>query len=412
MTRAARPDSSLTVIMIAGTVALALSFGARSIFGVVLAPLSQDMGWPRETFALSLAIQNLVWGLAQPAFGMIADRWGDRRALWLGFGLYLAGMLLSGLATTPLAQHLGAGLLVGMGISGTAFGLVLSVVGRAAPEHRRSQALGLVAALGASGQVLMPLMAQHLVASYGWSAAVLATGAMLAPMALCIPWLKAPKAASAPGAREIALGEALRRAFGHSSYLLLVMGFFVCGFHVAFITTHFPAYVAEVCAAFSFMGREVTPQALGAATIALVGVANVVGTLIAGQLGARYPKPYVLSAIYGLRAVVILAFIALPVSPLSVIVFSLSIGVLWLSTVPLTAGLVAAMFGPRFMATLYGFVFLSHQLGAFAGVWMGGRLYDLYGSYAVVWWVAIGLGVFSAIVHLPIRERAWAAQAA
>lgn len=217
MTRGAHSDSSLTAIMVAGTVVLALSFGARSIFGVVLAPLSADMGWPRETFALSLAIQNLVWGLAQPAFGMIADRWGDRRALWIGFGLYMAGMLMSGLAATPLAQHLGAGLLVGMGVSGTAFGLVLSVVGRAAPEHRRSQALGLVAALGAAGQVLMPLIAQHLVAHYGWSVAVLATGAMLAPMALCIPWLKAPKAASAPGVREIALGEALRRAFGHSS---------------------------------------------------------------------------------------------------------------------------------------------------------------------------------------------------
>lgn len=410
MTRGAHSDSSLTAIMVAGTVVLALSFGARSIFGVVLAPLSADMGWPRETFALSLAIQNLVWGLAQPAFGMIADRWGDRRALWIGFGLYMAGMLMSGLAATPLAQHLGAGLLVGMGVSGTAFGLVLSVVGRAAPEHRRSQALGLVAALGAAGQVLMPLIAQHLVAGYGWSVAVLATGAMLAPMALCIPWLKAPKAASAPGVREIGLGEALRRAFGHSSYMLLVIGFFVCGFHVAFISTHFPAYVAEACAAFSFMGREVTPEALGAATIAIVGVANVVGTLITGQLGARYPKPYVLSAIYALRAVVILVFIALPVTPLNVIVFSLSIGVLWLSTVPLTAGLVAAMFGPKFMATLYGFVFLSHQVGAFAGVWMGGRLYDLYGSYAVVWWVAIALGVFSAVVHLPIRERAWAPQ--
>lgn len=412
MPRAARPDSSLTAIMVAGTVVLALSFGARSIFGVVLAPLSADLGWPRETFALSLAIQNLVWGLAQPAFGMIADRWGDRVALWIGFALYTAGMLMSGLAATPLAQHLGAGLLVGMGVSGTAFGLVLSVVGRAAPEHRRSQALGLVAALGAAGQVLAPLIAQYLAARYGWSVAVLATGAMLAPMALCIPWLKAPKAAAGQGAPEIGLGEAMRRAFGHSSYLLLVMGFFVCGFHVAFITAHFPAYVAEVCAAFSVMGRTVTPEALGAATIAIVGVANVVGTLITGQLGARYPKPYVLSAIYALRAAVILVFVALPVTPLSVIAFSLSIGVLWLSTVPLTAGLVAAMFGPRFMATLYGFVFLSHQVGAFAGVWMGGRLYDLYGSYAVVWWVAIGLGVFSAVVHLPIRERAWAPQPA
>jgi MFS family permease len=402
--------SSMAVIVVAGSVALALSFGARSIFGVVLGPLSADLNWPRETFALSLAAQNLVWGLAQPLFGMLADRWGDRRALWLGFGLYLAGMLVAGIGATPAAQHLGAGLLVGLGVSGTAFGLVLSVVGRAAPENRRSQALGLVSALGASGQVFMPLVAQALVAAYDWRVAVLATGAMLLPIAFCIPFLKAP--AVAPAATDAPMGELLRRAFGHSSYLLLVLGFFVCGFHVAFITVHFPAYVAEVCAPFMLMGSEVTPEALGAATIAIVGAANVVGTFLSGQLGARYPKPYLLSGIYALRAVAILLFITVPPSPLTVILFSLTIGVLWLSTVPLTAGLVATMFGPRVMATLYGFVFLSHQLGSFAGVWMGGRLYDLYGSYDMVWWTGIALGVFSAVVHLPIRDRAWAPAAA
>ncbi len=398
---------ALTVIMVAGTVALALSFGARSMFGLVLEPMSADLGWPRETFAFSLAMQNLVWGLAQPLFGMIADRYGDRRALWIGFVCYVAGMLISGLATTPLGQHLGAGLLVGLGVSGTAFGLVLSVVGRAAPEHRRSQALGLVSALGASGQVFMPLIAQHLVIEFGWREAILAMALLLAPMALCIPRLKAP-APKPGGPAPVPLATAMRRAFGHSSYLLLCLGFFVCGFHVAFITAHFPAYVAEVCSAFTLMGREVSPEALGAATISLVGLANIAGTLLAGRLGARYPKPYILSGIYALRAVVILAFIALPPTPLSVIVFSLSIGVLWLSTVPLTAGLVATMFGPASMATLYGFVFLSHQVGAFAGVWMGGRLYDLYGGYEAVWWLAIALGVMSAVAHLPIRDRAWA----
>jgi MFS family permease len=400
----------MAVIVVAGSLALALSFGARSIFGVVLGPLSADLNWPRETFALSLAAQNLVWGLAQPLFGMLADRWGDRRALWLGFGLYLAGMLVAGLGATPAAQHVGAGLLVGLGVSGTAFGLVLSVVGRAAPEHRRSQALGLVSALGASGQVFMPLVAQALIAAYDWRVAVLATGAMLLPMAFCIPFLKAP--AAAPAATDAPMGELLRRAFGHSSYMLLVLGFFVCGFHVAFIAVHFPAYVAEVCAPFMLMGSEITPEALGAATIAIVGAANVAGTFLSGQLGARYPKPYLLSGIYALRAVAILVFITAPPSPLTVILFSLTIGVLWLSTVPLTAGLVATMFGPRVMATLYGFVFLSHQLGSFAGVWMGGRLYDLYGSYDMVWWTGIALGVFSAVVHLPIRDRAWAPAAA
>jgi predicted MFS family arabinose efflux permease len=407
MSRArATPDAGMTAIIVAGSVALALAFGARSVFGVVIAPLSADLGWPRETFALSLAIQNLVWGLAQPGFGMLADRWGDRPALWLGYGLYLAGMLLAATGDTVLAQHLGAGALVGLGVSGTAFGLVLSVVGRAAPEHRRSQALGLVAALGAAGQVFMPPLAQAIAEAAGWRWAVAATGALLLPIAFCIPFLKAPAPAAA--AADIPLAEALRRAFGHADYVLLVLGFFVCGFHVAFITAHFPAYVAEVCAPFMLFGAEVTPAALGAATISVVGAANVAGTMLAGQLGARHPKPYLLSAIYGLRAVVILAFVAAPPTPATVIAFSVAMGLLWLSTVPLTTGLVATMFGPRFMATLYGFVFLSHQLGSFAGVWLGGRVYDLYGSYDLVWQAAIGLGVFSALVHLPIRERAWA----
>jgi MFS family permease len=400
-------DRSMTAIILAGTLTLALAFGAGSIFGVTLAPMSADLGWPRETFALSLAIQNLVWGLAQPAFGAVADRWGDRRALWIGLGCYLTGMALAGVGVTPLAQHLGAGLLVGLGVSGTAFGLVLSVVGRAAPPEKRTQTLGLVSALGASGQVLMPILAQQVLAAHGWQAAVLVTGALLAPIALCIPFLKAP-APRADAPPPVPLGEMTRRAFGHSSYLLLVLGFFVCGFHVAFITAHFPAYVAEVCASFTLFGREVTPEALGAATISIVGLANVAGTLLAGQLGARFPKPYVLSAIYALRAVVILAFITTPVTPVSVVAFSVAMGVLWLSTVPLTTALVAGMFGTAAMGTLYGFVFLSHQVGSFVGVWMGGRLYDLYGSYDLVWRAAIALGVFSALVHLPVRERAWA----
>ena len=409
----ARPqdDAGLKAIMVAGAIVLALSFGARAIFGVVLDPLSADLGWPRETFALSLAIQNLVWGLAQPGFGMIADRYGDRVALWLGLASYVAGMAISAAAFSPLAQHLGAGLLVGMGVSGTAFGLVLSVVGRAAPEHRRSQALGLVSALGASGMVFMPLIAQALVAQFGWREAILACGALLLLMALCIPRLHAP-APVVTAAQDVDLGTAMKRAFGHASYNLLWLGFFVCGFHIAFITVHFPAYVAEVCAAFTLGGVEVTPEALGASSLALVGLANIAGTLLAGRLGARYPKPYILSGIYALRAVVILVFIALPPTPVTVVLFSLTIGVLWLATVPLTAGLVATMFGTKALATLYGFVFLSHQIGGFAGVWMGGRLYDLYGSYEVVWWVAIGLGVFSALVHLPIRDRGWAPAAA
>ncbi len=405
---AARPADrvgDMAAIVVAGSLVLALSFGARSVFGVVIEPLSADLGWPRETFALSLAIQNIVWGVAQPAFGAIADRYGDRLALWLGLLCYFLGMGMAAMGVTPVAQHLGTGLLVGMGVSGTAFGIVLSVVGRAAPEGRRMQALGLVSALGASGQVALPLLAQQIVATVGWQAALMTMSLLLLPIAVCIPFLGAPRKADAPPAPPLSI--AMRRAFGHASYLLLVMGFFVCGFHVAFMTVHLPPYVAEVCAALTLAGREISPEALGAATISLIGLANVAGTLFASRLGARYPKPWVLSGIYALRAVAILAFLSVPPSPLTVVLFSLGIGVLWLSTVPLTSALVASMFGTASMGTLYGFVFLSHQIGSFVGVWMGGRLYDLYGSYDVVWSAAVALGVFSAVVHLPIRERAW-----
>lgn len=402
-----RDGNSLTVIIAAGAFVLALSFGVRAIFGVVLDPLSESLNWPRETFAFSLALQNIVWGIGQPFFGFLADRVGDRKALWLGFFVYVAGMAISAFGLTPWAQHLGAGILVGLGVSGTAFGLVLAVVGRAAPVEKRSQALGLTAALGGLGQLVMPLVAAWLVREWDWQTAVLVCGLFLLPIAACIPLLKASIPRTAPGARPeqaaMPLAQLLRVAMTHRSFLLLTAGFFVCGFHVAFIAAHFPAYVAEMCGTVE--GGPAT--ALGAATISIIGGANVIGTFMAGRLGAIYPKPYVLSAIYALRALVILAFISFPVTPVSVVVFSATIGILWLSTVPLTSGLVAGMFGPANMGTLYGIVFLSHQVGSFLGVWMGGKVYDLYGNYDLIWWIGIALGVASAIVHLPVKERAW-----
>lgn len=391
-------------IILAASAVLALSFGARSIFGVILEPISSDLDWPRETFALSLALQNLVWGLGQPFFGALADRMGDRRALWIGLACYVAGMMISAGGTAPWMQHLGVGFFVGLGTAGTAFGLVLAAVARAVPEARRSRALALVAAIGATGQVLMPPLAQAIEASQGWSAAIAATGAVLLLAALAIPFLRAPPRAD-PAEKAEPMGRALAQALSQPSYVLLNLGFFVCGFHVAFIATHFPAYVAEYCRAFTLMGQTVSPEALGAATLSITGAANIAGTLLAGELGARYPKRLVLSGIYALRAVLILVFLTLPVTPTTVILFSALIGVLWLSTVPLTSALVATMFGPRNLATLSGLVFLSHQLGSFLGVWMGGRLYDMYGNYDAVWIVAIALGAFSAIVHLPISER-------
>ena len=393
--------SPTAVIMLAGAITLSLSFGARSIFGIVLDPMSVDLGWPREVFSLSIAIQNLAWGVAQPFVGLIADRYGDRRALWLGFGVYLIGMALSAMGTLPWMQHLGAGIFVGMGVAGTAFGLVLSVVGRSVDEKNRSKVMGTTAALGSLGQMLMPLLAGWVTATYGWQATLVVIGLLLLPMAACIPFLKAPEPVGVQPP-SVPTSEMLRRAFGHSSYLLLVLGFFVCGFHVSFMTAHLPAYVEAVCGSVT----------LGAATLSLIGFANVVGTFVFGHLGGRYRKPHLLSLIYAGRALVIAVFLAIPPTPVTVVVFSLSIGVLWLSTVPLTTALVATMFGPKHMATLYGFVFLSHQVGSFLGVWMGGRAWDLYGSYDMVWYASIALGVMSAIVHLPVQDRAWSPKGA
>jgi MFS family permease len=397
--------SNTAVIILAGSVVLTLSFGVRSVFGVMLDPISETYDWPREVFSLSLALQAIVWGLGQPLFGWIADRFGDRRAIWLGFWLYLAGMALTTFGFAPWMMHAGTGVLIGLGVAGTAFGLILSVVGRATPEDKRSQALALTAALGSIGQMVLPAVSGALVDAYGWQVSLLIMTGLLLPMAVCIPLLKAKVPISnATMHDDLATSVVIRRAFGHSSYALLTMGFFVCGFHVAAIAAHFPAFVAEMCATPEGPATE-----LGALTLSLVGLGNFVGTLIVGQLGARFPKPYLLSAIYALRAVVIAVFISLPITPVTVIVFSMTIGLLWLTTVPLTTGLVATMFGTKHMGTLYGFVFLSHQVGSFIGVYMGGVVYDLYGNYDAFWYAAIALGVFSAIVHLPVRDQAWSA---
>ena len=400
--------SNTTIIIAAGALVLTLSFGVRSVFGVMLDPISETFGWPREVFSLSMAIQNMVWGLGQPFFGWIADRFGDRRALWLGFVIYLCGMVVSVVGYTPWMMHAGAGVMVGLGVSGTAFGLILSVVGRATPEEKRSQALALTAAFGSLGQMVMPALSGVLVDAFGWQTALTIIALMLLPMAACIPMLKAEiPASNASASDNLGTGALINRAFSHRSYMMLTLGFFVCGFHVAFIAAHFPAFVAEMCATPDGPATE-----LGALTLSIVGFANFVGTLIVGQLGARYPKPYILSAIYALRALVIFVFISFPITPASVIVFSFCMGLLWLTTVPLTSGLVATMFGPKHMGTLYGFVFLSHQVGSFIGIYMGGKVYDLYGNYDIIWWAAIALGVFSAVVHLSVRDKAWAAQPA
>lgn len=399
-----RDDRGTVTIVMAGSVVLALAFGVRAVFGGIVQPLSDDLfGGRIEVFSLSIAIQNLVWGLAQPGFGIVADRFGDRRALWLGFVCYVAGMLICVVGTTPFAQHLGAGVLVGMGISGTAFGVVLAVVGRAAPEEKRGRYLGITSAMGSTGQVVLPLLVSWLVAWVDWRTTLVVVAFALAPMALCIPFLRAQAGSNLRGADGVSIAQTVGRAFGHSSYTALSAGFFVCGFHLAFITAHLPNYVQNFCVAPASAAEL---RALGLQALALAGFANVFGTLYASHLGARFPKPYVLAAIYALRALAILIFISLPVTPTSVMVFALAMGGLWLSTVPLTSALILTMFGPRATGTLFGFVFLSHQLGGFAGVWLGGVAFDRYASYDQIWYLAIGLGILSAVVHLFVQERA------
>ncbi|GAB5470722.1 MAG: MFS transporter [Rhodospirillales bacterium] len=406
MTRTAPREQTGThdavVILTAGSIVLALAFGVRSVFGGVVEPVSNELfGGRIEVFSLSIAIQNLVWGLAQPAFGAIADKYGDRLALWLGFGCYVLGMLVCSLGSTPLAQHLGTGVLVGMGLSGTAFGVVLAVVGRAAPEDKRSAYLGLTSAFGSAGQVVLPLMVSFLLESLDWRLVMIVVGAMLLPMALCIPFLHC-KTVPLQRGEPVTISSFVRQAFGHSSFVMLTVGFFVCGFHLAFVTAHLPNYVETFCLAAGLSPQEL--RAFGLQALALAGLANIFGTLIAARLGTIFPKPYVLAWIYAIRAVVIVAFISLPLTQTSVMIFALAMGFLWLSTVPLTSALVLVMFGPRAMGTLFGFVFLGHQLGSFTGVWLGGFYFDRFGNYEGIWILSAVLGLLSALMHLGVRE--------
>lgn len=382
-------------ILVATTVILLVSFGIRASFGVFQVPIAEEFNWPRAEFSMAIAVQNLAWGIGQPLFGMVADRFGDRKAIIGGAVIYAAGLALAAAATTPLGQVLSSGVLVGLGVAGTGFGVLLAVVGRAASPEKRSMALGIATAAGSAGQVLLPPVTEYLERSVGWSSTMLIFAVMILAVLAVLPFLKAPPPPEVQkDAAEETLWQILGRVSKDPDYILLFLGFFSCGYQLAFITAHFPALVTEACGS----------AALGAASLTLIGVANIGGTLLAGKLGGIYRRKYLLSMIYALRTVIAIAFIMLPPTPLTVIVFSLSMGALWLATVPLTSGLIGYLYGMKYMGTLYGFVFLSHQLGGFLGVYLGGELYDLYGSYDVVWWIGIGVGAFSALAHLPIRE--------
>ena len=398
----------LTPVLIAGCIIIMLSFAVRASFGVFQIPIAEEFGWLRTEFSMAIALQNLFWGIGQPIFGAIAEKLTDRKAILLGGLVYALGLVLSSTAATPGAMQM-YGILVGFGIAGTGFGVILAVVGRASSDENRSMSLGIATAAGSAGQVIGAPLAEYLLIYMSWQNVFIAFAAIVIGSLTFIPMIRSERAASKTELDQ-GIGRVLIKAFKDPSYSLIFLGFFSCGYQLAFITAHFPAFVTELCGPIMPGGAlysigVTTTSRLGALAISLIGLANIMGTLTAGYLGKRYSKQYLLAGIYLGRTIIAALFIALPITPMSVVIFSFAMGSLWLATVPLTSGLVAHIYGLRYMGTLFGIVFFSHQLGSFLGVWLGGKMYDIYGTYTAVWWVGVGVGLFSAIVHLPIKER-------
>jgi len=387
---------SAWIVVACGALIVTLSMGIRQSFGIFLPGISADLGVGREAFSLSLALQNIVWGVAGPFAGMLADRYGAGRVTVAGALLYAGGLVLGSFATEPGSLHLAVGLMIGLALSCATFATIFGAVGRAVPPEARSTAFGIVGAGGSFGQFAMAPVAQALYDAAGWSGAFLILALPAAAMALLavgIAGRPAPPAAGAAPAQT--MREALAEAFGHSGYWLLTLGFFVCGFHVAFIATHLPAFLRD---------GGLSPQ-VGAWALALIGLFNIAGSYLFGKWGGTRSKKRLLAWIYLARSAVILPFMLLPLSPATALVFAAAIGFLWLGTVPLTSGLVGQIFGVRYLSTLYGIVFLSHQVGSFLGVWLGGLAYDALGSYDAVWWAGIALGLVAAALHWPIDDR-------
>jgi MFS family permease len=386
------------VILICGCLIGAVGYGPRSALGLFLTPMSATYGWSRDVFALALALQIIIWGTAQPFVGAIADRFGLFRVLVVGAVLYCAGLTLMAYSTTPLMLDLSAGLLLGMGVAGTSFTLVMAAFAKLMPPEWRSISFGAGTAAGSFGQFLFSPLAVGFIHGFGWQHAMVAFAIIalfIAPLAIA---LRTPPmdAHVKPGAAiQQSLLQALVEAFGHRSYILLVLGFFTCGFQLLFVTVHLPSYLVD---------RGLSVDA-GAWTLGTIGLFNIIGSVTSGWLGDRMPKRYLLSIIYLLRSVVVIVFISLPVTQISAMIFGAAIGLLWLSTVPPTSALVAIMFGTRWVATLFGFAFFSHQVGGFLGVWLGGFLFERTGSYNVVWWISVVLGIVSALINLPIVEK-------
>jgi MFS family permease len=404
----AMSDSRLmTPILIAGSLILLVGFAIRATFGLFQLPVAETFGWPRAEFSLAIAIQNLAWGIGQPLFGALAEKMGDRKAIVAGAICYALGLVLTALAVTPLA-HQALAILIGFGIAGMGFGVILAIVGRAAPAEHRPMALAIATAVGSAGQVVGPPAAEWMLSFLTWQSVLMVFAVVILMPLLLLPLIKSPPARKAEV--QDSMGQVLLGALRDPSYTLIFLGFFSCGYQLSFLTAHFPALVVDLCGpilpggVLHAMGVTTT-SALGAVAIAVIGLANIGGTLLAGWAGKRWSKKYLLAAIYTGRTIISAWFILTPITPATVLIFASVMGALWLATVPLTSGLVAQLYGVRYMGTLYGIVFFSHQLGGFLGVWLGGQLYDAYGSYEAVWWLGVAIGAFSALVHLPINER-------
>jgi MFS family permease len=389
---------SPALVVFAGCLIALITFGPRASAGLFQLPMTTEYGWGRDVFGLSIALQNLLWGVGQPFAGAVADRFGAVRVLCVGALLYALGLVVMATASTPAVMHVGAGVLIGFGLSGCSFNLVLGAFGKLLPEEWRPMAFGAGTAAGSFGQFLFPPLGNVLIDSLGWHNALFVFSlSVLAVMPLSLA-LAGRATAGGSGAKlepSQSIPQALSEAFRHRSYVLLVLGFFTCGFQLAFITAHLPAYLKDA-------GLS---AAVGGWTLAVIGLANAAGSLGSGWLSTRMSKRWLLAWIYLGRALAIAVFVSIPATPVTCILFGLSIGVLWLSTVPPTSSLVMLMFGTRYMAMLYGFAFFSHQLGGFLGVWLGGLLYEAYGNYSLVWWLSVALGLASAAINLPIEER-------
>lgn len=384
----------LAVIIAVGCFIAMVTFGTRSTAGLFMLPMTGDLGWSREGYGLALAIQNLVWGITQPFAGGFADRFGTARTLAVGALIYAGGLMLAAFSPTVEMFHLTGGVMMGIGIGTASFGVVMAAFGRAVPPEQRSFVFGVATAASSMGQFVFAPLGQAFIANFGWQMALVYLAAIIL-LVVPLSYTLKGRTESSPGSADMPFMQALSKALGHGSYRLLVIGFFVCGFHLAFITVHFPAFLVQC---------GLTPEASSWA-LGLIGLFNVAGSLLAGWLGGKLPKQLLLAAIYFMRAVGTAAFLLLPITEVSAYIYAATLGMLWLATVPLTAGLVSLFFGPRYMGMLYGVAFLSHQIGSFFGVYLGGLAFDLTGSYDLVWYLGIMIGLISAVLHLPIKEK-------